>query len=222
VTSPIDRVVDQLERLDCRPRRRGQGFTAKCPAHEDGSPSLTVSTGRDGRALVYCFASCPLERILEALGLDLRDLFDAPDRDELRAVPPRRVRRPPTLDELADDHPAWAAWRALGHTLDQAPRVRASRGLDAPGEARSWLVSRAREAWRTGDLLTLSRLLEALGGTWPDGHRGQWIWLEVETLARDAWWKLDVGALARAVEALDELDEVSPNGDTLPANELAA
>lgn len=205
IAAPVDRVVHGLERLDCRPRRHGQGVTARCPAHEDRSPSLTVSTGRDGRALVYCFAGCHVDAILAALGLELRDLFEPIDGDELRAVPPRRLRAAPTLDELAADHPSWAAWRTLGGTFADAPRLR----QDATDEARSWITARAREAWRTCDIDTLGRLLAALGVDWPDGHHGQWLAITVETSVRDAWWTNDRDALARAVDALNELDAVA-------------
>ena len=42
---------------------------AKCPAHEDRTPSLRVSAGRDGRALLYCHAGCGTETVVKALGL---------------------------------------------------------------------------------------------------------------------------------------------------------
>lgn len=46
-----------------------------CPSHDDTSPSLSVSTGDDGRILVHCFAGCTAEEITDALGLHVRDLF---------------------------------------------------------------------------------------------------------------------------------------------------
>jgi hypothetical protein len=40
-------------------RRVGPGrWVAKCPAHRDRSPSLSIAAGQDGRVLVYCFAGC--------------------------------------------------------------------------------------------------------------------------------------------------------------------
>lgn len=59
-------------------RRRNGGFIAKCPAHEDSNPSLSVSTGDDGRVLVNCFAGCSAEAVVRAAGFDMRDLL--PDR----------------------------------------------------------------------------------------------------------------------------------------------
>jgi putative DNA primase/helicase len=42
------------------------GWTACCPAHEDRSPSLSISQ-RDGTVLVYCHAGCPQEYVIAAL-----------------------------------------------------------------------------------------------------------------------------------------------------------
>src|SRR5690348_5934897 len=56
-------------------RATGRGWTARCPAHEDRSASLSVAEGRDGRALAKCFAGCEVHAILAAVGLELPDLF---------------------------------------------------------------------------------------------------------------------------------------------------
>jgi len=83
----VDKVLALLERHGCRPRRAGAGWVARCPAHDDRKPSLSVSQGRDGQILLHCFSGCTLESILAALGLRWSDLF--PD-DPLR----RRDYRP--------------------------------------------------------------------------------------------------------------------------------
>ena len=57
-------------------RRIGKGkWQARCPAHEDRSPSLGIAEGEDGRALVRCWAGCATADIVAALGLIMRDLF---------------------------------------------------------------------------------------------------------------------------------------------------
>lgn len=58
------------------PRRSGQGFKVRCPAHEDRAPSLSVRPGEDGKVLLYCFAGCGLDDILAAAGLTLADLSE--------------------------------------------------------------------------------------------------------------------------------------------------
>jgi putative DNA primase/helicase len=55
-----------LRRLDRVSKHRGY-FTARCPAHDDGSPSLSVREGQRGQALLKCFAGCKPVAIQEAL-----------------------------------------------------------------------------------------------------------------------------------------------------------
>jgi hypothetical protein len=53
----------------------GDGWTARCPAHEDRHNSLSIHL-RDGRWLLKCHAGCGWQEIIEALDLDAADLFD--------------------------------------------------------------------------------------------------------------------------------------------------
>lgn len=53
----------------------GNGFVARCPAHDDKQQSLAVSEGNDGRILLNCFAGCEARDIVAAVGLKLKDLF---------------------------------------------------------------------------------------------------------------------------------------------------
>jgi hypothetical protein len=55
--------------------RSGDGWTARCPAHDDGHNSLTIHH-RDGRWLLKCHAGCEWHAIIEAIGLAPADLFD--------------------------------------------------------------------------------------------------------------------------------------------------
>jgi hypothetical protein len=56
-----------------RPAGRGK-WQAKCPAHEDRNPSLSISEGQNGRVLLKCHAGCELKDILERLGLTVADI----------------------------------------------------------------------------------------------------------------------------------------------------
>ena len=62
----------------------GDGWTARCPAHEDRHNSLSIHK-RDGRWLIKCHAGCGWEEIMGALGLDASALFD--DRTGGRPIP---------------------------------------------------------------------------------------------------------------------------------------
>jgi len=55
-------------------KKRGDEFTAHCPAHDDQKPSLTVRE-KEGKILLRCHAGCSVESIVSRLGLKMRDLF---------------------------------------------------------------------------------------------------------------------------------------------------
>lgn len=65
-----------LPRLD-GVRRFSDGYKARCPAHDDRNPSLSITEADDGRILLKCMAGCPTETVLAALGLEWSDLFPA-------------------------------------------------------------------------------------------------------------------------------------------------
>jgi putative DNA primase/helicase len=56
-------------------RKNGAGYMARCPAHDDRTPSLSVSEGDDGRVLVHCHAGCSVEAITAAMDMTPSDLF---------------------------------------------------------------------------------------------------------------------------------------------------
>lgn len=71
-----------LARLD-RVRRVGHGkWVARCPAHADRGPSLSIAEGDDGRVLIHCFAGCTPLAVLEVAGLDFAALFPERDPDD--------------------------------------------------------------------------------------------------------------------------------------------
>jgi hypothetical protein len=53
--------------------RRGIGWMALCPAHDDKNPSLSIKDAEDGKVLFFCFAGCAQSSVLEAL--KARDLW---------------------------------------------------------------------------------------------------------------------------------------------------
>jgi hypothetical protein len=97
-----------LSRLD-RVRRTGRGrWTARCPAHNDRGPSLSIRELDDGRTLLHCFAGCDAGAIVVALGMELSDLFPARGSDDKRRA---RERLPfSAIDAL----------RLVGHEVDEA------------------------------------------------------------------------------------------------------
>lgn len=67
-----DNLLSRLERVKCTGAGRWQ---ARCPAHDDRGPSLSIRELDDGRVLVHCFAGCEVHSVLSAAGLTFDDLF---------------------------------------------------------------------------------------------------------------------------------------------------
>ena len=117
----VDEFLGLLENV--KPTQRG--WSGRCPAHEDRSPSLSIAEGDDGRVLVRCFGGCPTDKVCAALGLRLADLFPG-DRDryanswtpttpeERQAAENRRLRRQILTVELQERR----TMRALAHATN--------------------------------------------------------------------------------------------------------
>ena len=69
---PVELLLSRLEHV--RANRNGT-WVARCPAHDDRSPSLSIATGDDGKVLLHCFAGCGAVDVVEAVGLELSSLF---------------------------------------------------------------------------------------------------------------------------------------------------
>lgn len=67
-----------LPRLDLVRAFGKDRWSARCPAHEDKGPSLSLRELEDGRVLLHCFAGCPAADVIGAIGLKLSDLFQPP------------------------------------------------------------------------------------------------------------------------------------------------
>jgi hypothetical protein len=82
--------ADLISRLDRCKQTSATSWLARCPAHEDRSPSLTITEAQDGRVLIHCFAGCDPESVLSAAGLDFNALF--PDPPLTNHYEPHRLR----------------------------------------------------------------------------------------------------------------------------------
>jgi hypothetical protein len=71
----IDMNADEVATQFDSVKRVGRGYKARCPAHDDHDPSLSITEGAEGRVLVKCLAGCPTDQVLAAKGLKMRDLF---------------------------------------------------------------------------------------------------------------------------------------------------
>lgn len=48
-------------------KQNGNGWEARCPAHSDHNPSLSINEGEDGKILMYCHAGCEYDDIVDAI-----------------------------------------------------------------------------------------------------------------------------------------------------------
>ena len=100
-----------LSRLDKVRSTGNRKWQARCPAHEDNSPSLSIMEKDDGRILVHCHAQCGGAAVMEAVGLSLSDLFPEP-LGEFMSKPHRS----------SDNRPAKSSYEAM---QDEIHRLRA-------------------------------------------------------------------------------------------------
>lgn len=92
-----DQIVSGLTKV----RRTGPGrWIACCPAHKDRSASLSIRELDNGATLLHCFAGCPVDAVVTAIGLRMEDLF--PPRQTSPGEGRKAERRPFSGRELVE------------------------------------------------------------------------------------------------------------------------
>ena len=73
-TDPVQFVLDHLEGYKAVGDRQ---WIARCPGHDDHTPSLSIGVGADGRVLLHCQAGCTFDEVLAAMNpaISKSDLF---------------------------------------------------------------------------------------------------------------------------------------------------
>lgn len=77
-----------LDRLEGVRSTGHDKWIARCPAHDDKRPSLSIREGDTGATLAYCWAGCSIAEIAAAVGLELSDLFP-PRLPDVHSTRPR-------------------------------------------------------------------------------------------------------------------------------------
>ena len=107
-------------------RKCGSGWIARCLAHDDHHPSLSISDGQDGRVLVHCHAGCSQESVWQSLKGMARV-----GRDNPQQAPKAPVRRSTAArgvkDRIALAKRIWSECRPVADT--PVERYLASRGI---------------------------------------------------------------------------------------------
>jgi hypothetical protein len=66
IQQSVSDVLSQLANV----KPGGNGWTARCPAHDDQHNSLSIGEGIDGKILLNCHAGCKFDQIIERLPLN--------------------------------------------------------------------------------------------------------------------------------------------------------
>lgn len=126
-TTALQRVLQRLDAV----HTTASGFMARCPAHDDRVPSLSIGISRRGRGvLLHCFAGCCTEDVLAALGLTYGDLIDG--QGGTSTIGARRTfpsSRPMHDDVTVDAAPSVAASRVTSSSVAAAPVATAPRAI---------------------------------------------------------------------------------------------
>lgn len=133
---PVDHL---LERLEGAKRTGPDRWVARCPAHEDKRPSLSIRETGDGTILIKCWSGCGAADVVAAVGLGLADLFPAKPENRMPLRPRERW--------IPGD-----AWRCIAHEAGIA-------AIAAADAAAGRAVS-AEDAERAG--LAADRLADAV------------------------------------------------------------
>jgi putative DNA primase/helicase len=165
--------------------RAGATWMARCPGHDDRAPSLSISSGKDGKVLVRCHAGCDQRDLIATLRK--RGLWETTGRTLGRFARKYQSRVPdePEADALKRSEAALAIWQssqqAEGTPVEAYLR---SRGLNLPASP---------------DLRFHAGLKHPSGGVWPAmvalvtlGGTGSPIAVHRTFLARDGGGKARV------------------------------
>jgi putative DNA primase/helicase len=113
-------------------RRAGAGWTARCPAHDDHTPSLSIRDAEENKVLIRCHAGCDQERVIAALRG--RGLWAENGPRPLLRVPRRMpVERKPAQEDARRSEIALAIWQSAKPAQGTPVETYlASRGIDLP------------------------------------------------------------------------------------------
>ncbi len=142
------RVEQLLERL-CGVCSTPSGWMARCPAHIDSTPSLSIAETADGTILLFCHAGCQFDDIVQRLGLRPAQLFGSNVNSTL--APTRTIRDEYPTDQqlihaaayyqscLSHDHVSYLAGQ-LGVSMQSLMHI----GIGWSPENHAWTIPERR------------------------------------------------------------------------------
>jgi putative DNA primase/helicase len=163
-------------------RKAGGGWMARCPAHDDRTPSLSIHDAGDGKVLVRCHAGCVQEQVISILRS--RGLWTTNS-------PSSRSKQKPIVQHKLDQDDAKRTEAALAIWRATAP---ASNTV-----VESYLASRGLQLPTVSTIRFHSGLKHPSGGIWPtmvalvtNGADGTPVAIQRTYLARDGGGKAPI------------------------------
>ena len=113
-------------------RKAGDGWTARCPAHDDRKPSLSIRDADNSKVLVRCHAGCDQERVIAALRA--RGLWGENSRRLVSRTNRRTpVEHKPDRSDAGRSEAALAIWQSAKPASETLVETYlASRGIKLP------------------------------------------------------------------------------------------
>lgn len=127
MSAAIDNVLCRLDAV--KPAGEAK-CPARCPAHDDRAPSLSVGLGAEDRVLLTCFAGCDTDQIVAAIGVTVADLFEGSRNGNGSTPPAKRPKREP--EPLPSEEQLGEWQRALLDSAALLARLAVLKGWTAP------------------------------------------------------------------------------------------
>ncbi len=187
--SALDNVLGRLGNV----RQEGDGHKARCPCpdhgqgHGDRNPSLSIGADDEGNVLLRCFAGCPTEAVVDAMGLKMGDLFknrNGSRRGGSHAFPKQRSTGQPAT--LAN----YVAYLELPESFLKGSGLREYRHLGEPAVSMPYLDETGEEVLLTRSRVSLtgSPKVKTRKG---DKHRLYGLWKLEEAREADYVWVVE-------------------------------
>jgi hypothetical protein len=123
ITGPVDKVLALLDGA----KETLDGWTARCPAHDDHDPSLSIGQNIHGDVLLHCFVGCATEEIVRVLGLTMEDLFARRNgKNNMYPLPHRDPRNSATVNQKSQSTPEVTQEKTVAEAAQQSATVQQS------------------------------------------------------------------------------------------------
>lgn len=180
--SGLTNVLDALAQYGSKVRPHGGYYTAQCPAHDDGTASLSIRQGEKG-AVLKCHANCENTDILAALKLPWPAIFDSDGRDGDRRMAPDLWMPCQRKKDKADDPEPCSGYKSAEYrytdengTLLFASARCSRKGEGCPRGFSQWQPDSSKKSGKRWSLQGVRRVIYRLSDVLEAVEEGRRIW----------------------------------------------